>query len=102
MTKLSLIIALSVMMLCVATSRPVKSSYSDDCSLCVNTVTVARKTQGSPLILKGSKCNESPDCVNITRTVTPVALDRNFANFTAIDICEEFAYCPPPLMDTEL
>ena len=92
MTKLCLIIAFSGMMLCVATSRSVQSHYSDDCSLCVNSVTVARKTQGSQSI----KCEsyKGSMCVNITRTVMQVALDRNFINCTAIDICEAFEYCP--------
>jgi hypothetical protein len=91
MTKLCLIIACSIMMLCVATSRSVKSNYSDECSLCVNSVTVARKTQ----CLQSMKCESyhGSRCVNITRTVMQVALDRNFINSTAMDICEEFKYC---------
>ena len=92
MTKLCLIIAFSVVMLSVATSRSVKkSNYSDDCSLCVNSVTVARKTQ----CLQSMKCESyhGSRCVNITRTVMQVALDRNFINSTAMDICEEFKYC---------
>ena len=44
-------------------------------------------------------------CTNITRTVAPIALDRNFVNFSAIEVCDAFGYCREPtelVWDTKL
>ena len=90
-----LIILLSIAMcihwLCV-TVTAIPLAFKDDevkfneCVMCMDTFKNARSY--SPI----TKCI-TDRCFNVTQTVAQLALDRNFANFTASELCDELHYC---------
>jgi len=86
-------IAMCIHWLCVTVAAiPVKDVKDVDevkfneCVMCMDTFKNARSY--SPI----TKCI-TDHCFNVTQTVAQLALDRNFANFTASELCDALHYC---------